>query len=48
VVHDSLHGGSRTTTGRLVPYVMFTDPELARVGCNIAAGACLSIARIVV
>jgi pyruvate/2-oxoglutarate dehydrogenase complex dihydrolipoamide dehydrogenase (E3) component len=34
VVHDSLHGGSRTTTGRLVPYVVFTDPELARVGCN--------------
>jgi pyruvate/2-oxoglutarate dehydrogenase complex dihydrolipoamide dehydrogenase (E3) component len=34
VVHDSLHGGSRTTAGRLVPYVVFTDPELARVGCN--------------
>ncbi|MDT7729000.1 MAG: hypothetical protein QOI21_5576 [Actinomycetota bacterium] len=34
VVHDNLHGGSRTTTDRLVPYCMFTDPELARVGCN--------------
>ena len=34
VVHDNLNGGSSTTTDRLVPYCMFTDPELARVGCN--------------
>src|SRR5262249_60344606 len=34
VVHDSLHGDIHTTIGRLVPYVIFTDPELARVGCN--------------
>jgi pyruvate/2-oxoglutarate dehydrogenase complex dihydrolipoamide dehydrogenase (E3) component len=34
VVNDNLHGGSRTTTGRLVPSCMFTDPELARVGIN--------------
>ncbi len=34
VVHDNLHGGNRTTAGRLVPYCMYTDPELARVGCN--------------
>ncbi|MCW2644401.1 MAG: rclA [Pseudonocardiales bacterium] len=34
VVHDNLTGGSSTTTDRLVPYCMFTDPELARVGCN--------------
>jgi pyruvate/2-oxoglutarate dehydrogenase complex dihydrolipoamide dehydrogenase (E3) component len=34
VVHDNLHGGNRTTSGRLVPYCMYTDPELARVGCN--------------
>ena len=34
VVHDNLHGGTRSTTGRLVPYCMYTDPELARVGCN--------------
>ena len=34
VVHDSLNGGSRTTADRLVPYCLFTDPELARVGCN--------------
>jgi pyruvate/2-oxoglutarate dehydrogenase complex dihydrolipoamide dehydrogenase (E3) component len=34
VVHDNLHGGNRTTRDRLVPYCMFLDPELARVGCN--------------
>ena len=34
VVHDNLTGGNRTTTDRLVPYCMFTDPELARVGLN--------------
>ena len=34
VVRDNLHGASRTTAGRLVPFCLFTDPELARVGCN--------------
>ena len=34
VVYDNLTGGSRTTTDRLVPYCIFTDPELARVGRN--------------
>jgi pyruvate/2-oxoglutarate dehydrogenase complex dihydrolipoamide dehydrogenase (E3) component len=34
IVHDNLTGGSSTTTDRLVPYCMFTDPELARVGLN--------------
>jgi pyruvate/2-oxoglutarate dehydrogenase complex dihydrolipoamide dehydrogenase (E3) component len=34
VVHDNLRGGSRTTAGRLVPYCMYTDPELVRVGLN--------------
>jgi pyruvate/2-oxoglutarate dehydrogenase complex dihydrolipoamide dehydrogenase (E3) component len=34
VVHDNLTGGGSTTTDRLVPYCMFTDPELARVGYN--------------
>jgi pyruvate/2-oxoglutarate dehydrogenase complex dihydrolipoamide dehydrogenase (E3) component len=34
VVHDNLTGGSSTTADRLVPYCMFTDPELARVGYN--------------
>ncbi|MDB6172153.1 MAG: FAD-dependent pyridine nucleotide-disulfide oxidoreductase [Chthoniobacteraceae bacterium] len=27
-----LGNGSRTTTGRIVPYAIFTDPELGRVG----------------
>jgi pyruvate/2-oxoglutarate dehydrogenase complex dihydrolipoamide dehydrogenase (E3) component len=36
VVHDNLRGGSRTTAGRLVPYCLYTDPELARVGLNEA------------
>jgi pyruvate/2-oxoglutarate dehydrogenase complex dihydrolipoamide dehydrogenase (E3) component len=34
VVRDNLAGGNRVTTGRLVPYCLFTDPELARVGLN--------------
>ena len=34
VVRDNLSGGNRTTRDRLVPFCMFTDPELARVGLN--------------
>ena len=34
VVRDNLNGGSRTTRDRLIPFCMFTDPELARVGFN--------------
>jgi len=34
VVRDNLNGGSRTTRDRLVPFCMFTDPELARVGLS--------------
>ena len=34
VVRDNLAGGHRVTTGRLVPYCLFTDPELARVGLS--------------
>jgi pyruvate/2-oxoglutarate dehydrogenase complex dihydrolipoamide dehydrogenase (E3) component len=37
VVHDNLHGGNRTTSGRLVPYCMYTDPELARIGLDESA-----------
>ncbi|HWA84268.1 MAG TPA: mercuric reductase [Fimbriimonadaceae bacterium] len=29
-----LDGGDRTTEGRLVPYTMFTDPELGRIGLS--------------
>ena len=34
VVHASLTGGKRVTTGRLVPFCLFTDPEFARVGLS--------------
>jgi pyruvate/2-oxoglutarate dehydrogenase complex dihydrolipoamide dehydrogenase (E3) component len=34
IVRDNLNGGKRTTRERLVPYCVFTDPELARVGLN--------------
>ena len=32
IIRDNLAGGSRSTHDRLVPYCMFTDPPLARVG----------------
>ncbi|MDB5392372.1 MAG: merA [Planctomycetaceae bacterium] len=32
IVLDNLNGGNRTTHGRVIPYVLFTDPELAHVG----------------
>jgi pyruvate/2-oxoglutarate dehydrogenase complex dihydrolipoamide dehydrogenase (E3) component len=34
VVRENLDGGTRTTRDRLIPFCMFTDPELARVGLN--------------
>ena len=35
VVHDNLSGGGkRVTTGRQVPFCLFTDPEFARVGLS--------------
>jgi pyruvate/2-oxoglutarate dehydrogenase complex dihydrolipoamide dehydrogenase (E3) component len=34
VVHANLTGGSRVTTGRQVPYCLFTDPELAHIGLH--------------
>jgi pyruvate/2-oxoglutarate dehydrogenase complex dihydrolipoamide dehydrogenase (E3) component len=34
VVRDNLAGGNHVTTGRLIPYTLFTDPELARIGLN--------------
>jgi pyruvate/2-oxoglutarate dehydrogenase complex dihydrolipoamide dehydrogenase (E3) component len=34
VIRDNLAGGHRVTTGRQVPFCMFTDPELARVGLS--------------
>jgi pyruvate/2-oxoglutarate dehydrogenase complex dihydrolipoamide dehydrogenase (E3) component len=32
IIRDNLAGGHRSTRGRLIPYCMFTDPPLARVG----------------
>jgi pyruvate/2-oxoglutarate dehydrogenase complex dihydrolipoamide dehydrogenase (E3) component len=32
VVRDNLTGGNHVTTGRQIPFSLFTDPELARVG----------------
>jgi pyruvate/2-oxoglutarate dehydrogenase complex dihydrolipoamide dehydrogenase (E3) component len=50
VVLDNLAGGSRTTRGRLIPYCLFTDPELAHVGLTEsearAKGVPYRIARI--
>jgi pyruvate/2-oxoglutarate dehydrogenase complex dihydrolipoamide dehydrogenase (E3) component len=34
IVRDNLAGGHRVTTGRQVPYCLFTDPEFARIGLN--------------
>jgi len=34
VIRDNLGGGNRTTEGRLVPYCMFIDPPLARIGMS--------------
>jgi pyruvate/2-oxoglutarate dehydrogenase complex dihydrolipoamide dehydrogenase (E3) component len=34
VIRDNLAGGSRTTRDRLIPFCLFTDPPMARVGLN--------------
>jgi pyruvate/2-oxoglutarate dehydrogenase complex dihydrolipoamide dehydrogenase (E3) component len=34
VVSTNIAGGSRVTTGRQVPFCLFTDPELARIGLS--------------
>jgi pyruvate/2-oxoglutarate dehydrogenase complex dihydrolipoamide dehydrogenase (E3) component len=34
VVRDNLTGGNRVTTGRQVPFCIFTDPEFARIGLS--------------
>src|SRR5207248_3296609 len=34
IIRDNLAGGRRSTRDRLVPYCMFTDPPLARVGLS--------------
>jgi pyruvate/2-oxoglutarate dehydrogenase complex dihydrolipoamide dehydrogenase (E3) component len=34
VVRDNISGGNHVTTGRQVPFCVFTDPEFARVGLS--------------
>jgi pyruvate/2-oxoglutarate dehydrogenase complex dihydrolipoamide dehydrogenase (E3) component len=34
IIRENLNGGHRSTTDRLVPYCVFLDPKLARVGLN--------------
>ncbi|HUA32937.1 MAG TPA: FAD-dependent oxidoreductase [Candidatus Binataceae bacterium] len=34
IVYGNLNGADRSTRNRLIPFCMFTDPELARVGRN--------------
>jgi len=51
VLRDQLLGtGARTTTGRLVPQTVFTDPQLGRVGLSEkqarAAGHTIRVARV--
>src|SRR5438105_4112335 len=36
IIRDNLAGGDRTTRNRLIPFCLFTDPALARVGLNEA------------
>jgi pyruvate/2-oxoglutarate dehydrogenase complex dihydrolipoamide dehydrogenase (E3) component len=50
IIRDNLAGGNRSTRDRLVPYCLFTDPPLARVGLNEnearARGMSLRVARL--
>jgi pyruvate/2-oxoglutarate dehydrogenase complex dihydrolipoamide dehydrogenase (E3) component len=34
IIRDNLTGGNRSTRDRLIPFCLFTDPPLARVGLN--------------
>jgi len=43
VVHANLTGGHRITTGRQVPYCLFTDPELARIGLSESEAAAANV-----
>jgi pyruvate/2-oxoglutarate dehydrogenase complex dihydrolipoamide dehydrogenase (E3) component len=44
VIRDNLAGGGRTTRGRLIPYCLFTDPPLARVGLSEAEARASGVA----
>jgi len=43
IVHSNLTGGNRITTGRQVPYCLFTDPELAHIGLHESDAAAQGI-----
>lgn len=50
IVRDNLAGGTRSTRGRLVPYCMFTDPQMAHVGLSerdaLREGIAIRIAKL--
>lgn len=50
IVRDNLAGGNRSTRSRLVPFCLFTDPQVARVGMNERearqAGIAVRVARL--
>jgi pyruvate/2-oxoglutarate dehydrogenase complex dihydrolipoamide dehydrogenase (E3) component len=50
VIRDNLAGGNRRTSDRMMPYCLYTDPPLARVGLNedeaIRSGLKIRVARI--
>ena len=52
VIRDNLAGGNRGTRDRLVPYCLFTDPPLARVGLSEREarqrGIALRVARLAI
>jgi pyruvate/2-oxoglutarate dehydrogenase complex dihydrolipoamide dehydrogenase (E3) component len=34
IIHDNLNGGNSSTRDRLIPYCVFTDPPLSRIGLS--------------
>jgi pyruvate/2-oxoglutarate dehydrogenase complex dihydrolipoamide dehydrogenase (E3) component len=50
VIRDNLAGGERSTRGRMMPYCLYTDPPLARIGLSedeaIRKGVKIRVARI--
>jgi len=48
IVHENLNGGNRSTRDRLIPYCVFIDPPLARVGLSESDARAANIAYRVV
>jgi pyruvate/2-oxoglutarate dehydrogenase complex dihydrolipoamide dehydrogenase (E3) component len=44
IVRDNMAGGNRSTAGRLMPRVLFTDPPLAHVGLSEGEASRLGLA----